>query len=317
MNYLLTKVCLFLALFILFPVDAIAQLSPDNSLDSIVIAFRDVASNWVAPLIRIATFVFWTLVLIDFIITFGSLALEGATLEAYTAELMRRIIVVSFGAWLLLNPNLMVDVVNGFRESAGLATGHGAIRPTNIFDEGMKLVASVWDEFSIWDGDSWGLALVSIIILICMALIAAWMVVTLCEMYVVTSGGVILLGLLGARQTKEYGQRYLGYLISVGMKLFVIQILAGIGIALLQQWVVSVGNDTGTSGSGAIIYCGYFRCRRNDSLEVDESSRWCCSWCSGRCCWCSEWRGNGSERSYKVSWRSRAFWLGESWRNHE
>jgi type IV secretion system protein TrbL len=75
----------------------------------------------------------------------------------------------------------------------------------------------------------------AIAILICFGLMAANMIEALVESYVVISAGVLMMGFGGSSWTSEYAKKLLIYAISVGAKLFLLQLLMGLCEQLVSQ----------------------------------------------------------------------------------
>ena len=48
--------------------------------------------------------------------------------------------------------------------------------------------------------------------------------------------GVFMLGFTGSRWTLVFGEKYVGYAVSVGIKLFMLELIVGLGYSLGQQW---------------------------------------------------------------------------------
>ena len=86
-----------------------------------------------------------------------------------------------------------------------------------------------------------------LIIEVCFALIAAAMVLALVESYLVISMGVLFMAFGGTQWTKDVAISTVRYTISVGAKLFVLQLLVSIGTGLIQSWVTSFNNITASS----------------------------------------------------------------------
>ncbi|MHB8346122.1 MAG: type IV secretion system protein, partial [Acidiferrobacterales bacterium] len=66
------------------------------------------------------------------------------------------------------------------------------------------------------------------------------LLVTLIESYIVIGGGALMLGFAGSRWTLPFAERYLGYAVSVGIKLFVLYLIVGLGGTLAQQLVAQI-----------------------------------------------------------------------------
>src|SRR6202011_6063043 len=79
-------------------------------------------------------------------------------------------------------------------------------------------------------------------VVIAFAIIAGQLLITLIESYIVIGAGVFMLGFTGSRWTLVFGEKYVGYAVSVGIKLFMLELIVGLGYALGQQWSALFGN---------------------------------------------------------------------------
>ncbi|NBO65596.1 MAG: hypothetical protein EBU88_12280, partial [Acidobacteria bacterium] len=75
----------------------------------------------------------------------------------------------------------------------------------------------------------------AIVILVCFGLMAANMIEALIESYIVISAGVIMMGFGGSHWTNDYAKKLLIYAVSVGAKLFLIQLMVGLCERLISQ----------------------------------------------------------------------------------
>jgi type IV secretion system protein TrbL len=101
---------------------------------------------------------------------------------------------------------------------------------------------------SLWDpGASAGLIISGLVIEICFALIAAFMVVALVESYLIISMGVIFMAFGGSRWTKDFAISTVRYTLSVGARLFVLQLLVSIGNGLITSWAATFQDVTAAS----------------------------------------------------------------------
>ena len=67
-------------------------------------------------------------------------------------------------------------------------------------------------------------------------MIAAAIILSLVESYIVLSAGVLLMGFGGSRWTKDFALKTVIYAVSVGAKLFVLQLIAGLGAQIIGGW---------------------------------------------------------------------------------
>lgn len=219
--------------------------TPDNTLDSIVDLYREHASGWEDSLRGYATSLFWILAVIDFTWTGIKLALRQAEFSEWMADFVNQILFIGFFYALLLHSSVWAkDIINAFMQAASqastAASGVGAITPSNIFGVGLNMAHVVMTHLSLFSpAESAGLMIAALLIVICFALIAAFMVIALVEAYVVMSAGVFFMGFGGSRWTQDYAMKMVTYTVAVGAKLFVLQLLIGLGESLIQSWVAN------------------------------------------------------------------------------
>jgi type IV secretion system protein TrbL len=129
--------------------------------------------------------------------------------------------------------NAIIDSFRTAADSAG--AGHG-ISPANIFSTALEITTKLLNSLTIFDPqDAIISGLCALSILICFGLMAANMIEALIESYVVISAGVIMMGFGGSSWTSEYAKRLLIYAVSVGAKLFLLQLLMGLCERLVSQ----------------------------------------------------------------------------------
>jgi type IV secretion system protein TrbL len=235
-------IALFLVSFLFFAIPkACAAEAANNSLDKIVSLYRDKASGWETTLRNYALTLFFLLAAIEFGVSAIRLALRGADVSEWLAELVNQVLFLGFFLALLNNSSAWAKaIVNSFRAAANQAAissgGSSNLAPSDVFDTGLAIASKVADQASLFSpASSVSLILCALVILICFALIAAFLVLALVESYVVISAGVLLMGFGGSRFTKDYAVRTLTYAVSVGAKLFVLQLLIALGQQIFQS----------------------------------------------------------------------------------
>ncbi|OQX05069.1 MAG: P-type conjugative transfer protein TrbL, partial [Thiothrix lacustris] len=174
---------------------------------------------------------------------------EGGGFEHILAELLRIFLWVGFFGWVITNSDYLVQtVIDSFFALADNANG-GDSTPGigGIFERGSVITGKILDQLSIFEpGQILGIILLAIFVGVIYALIAAHALFVLSELYVVTSAGVILLGFGGNQWTGSYAMNYFRYTFSVGMKVFSMFLVLGLGEKFLHEWVstVDLGNFT-------------------------------------------------------------------------
>lgn len=225
-------------------------LDTNNFFDRMVRLYANGTQGWEATLQRYALSLFWILAGLEFTWSAIKLALKGADLSEFLAELFNRILYIGFFFTLLTHSAQWSHaIVDSFRQAGATASssagGANGLAPSNIFDTGMQILQRITSSMSIYDpGDSIILALAAIVILIGFALITALLVIALVESYCVISAGVILMGFGGSHWTNEFAINTLRYAVSVGAKLFMVQLIVGLGQQILNEW--SMQAQTGT-----------------------------------------------------------------------
>ena len=65
-------------------------------------------------------------------------------------------------------------------------------------------------------------------------------ILTWVEAYVALAGGVLFLGFGGMRATAQFAENYLAFLFYIGARLFVLYLLLGVGITIMQSQIASM-----------------------------------------------------------------------------
>jgi type IV secretion system protein TrbL len=197
-----------------------------NVLDQIVTEFRTRSAGWEGTLRSFGLGTFGILAAIELAWAAFRLAFRGADVSEWLAEIVNQILFLGFFLALLENSVTWGQaIVNSFRQAAGAAGGSG-VAPSDVFASGVQLAAKVMSQMSIWSpAASVGLIIAGLVIEVCFALIAACMVLALVESYLVISMGVLFMAFGGTRWTKDFAISTVRYTVSVGAKLFVLQLL--------------------------------------------------------------------------------------------
>ena len=127
------------------------------------------------------------------------------------------------------------NLINGLK-GIGTALGAGDISLAP-FETGMEIVKLVIKETSITEPiNSLGLVIAAGVIMVCFALMTAHIVLIKIESYIAMNAAVILLGLGGSGLLKNYAINTMRYAFSVAFKLFVMQLVLGIGMSFIKDF---------------------------------------------------------------------------------
>ena len=229
---------------------AMAEINEDNLIDQIINQYRNNVAQWAGPITNAATWMFWSLALIEFTWTGALLALRGADYAEVITEFIVRVMFIGFFAALLIfGPGWAQAIIWSLSDVAAQASqaagGQGTTGAADVFDTGLELAGRMVDDVSFWDSgiEALGIWAGSLIVIVCFALMTAMLILTMVETYIVVQAAVILLGFGPTRWTKDYGIRYLVYAGATGMKWFVLLLIVGLGEALMNQWLNQYENN--------------------------------------------------------------------------
>lgn len=193
------------------------------------------ARGWETSIMQAARSLFWILAGIEIGIAAVWLALQSAALDAWFAELVRRIMFIGFFAFVLTEgPNFAKAVIDSLYR---IGAAEGTASPAGVFDAGIRVAAMMSQQakFGVFENNALATAVVvsMCVVVVCFSLVAAIFVAVMVEMYVGLLAGMIMLGLGGSSFTKDFAIRYLVYAFSVGMKLMSLVMIARIGSDIL------------------------------------------------------------------------------------
>lgn len=236
-------------LIVLCSFQAYAAAPTDSAgvLDGLLKSIRTETAEWFSTLGDIATRVLIILSVISWTWAAGQLILKGAELQAFIVELVRLIMVTGFFLALIINAKDWVSVLfSGFAYAAQSASAPlssiDLLSPTAIIVNGFNVGAEMVEKSGAVTVVP--MAILAGVIVVIYALIGAFVFITLCEAYIVTAAGILLLGFGGSVWTADYAKRYLIYCMSVGIKLYMVFIVLGLGNSVINEWVNDVPKDS-------------------------------------------------------------------------
>ena len=168
------------------------------------------------------------------------------------SALLRKLLAVGFFYAVLLNGGTWIRAaIQGFSQAGSSASGLADLSPTGVFDQGLALankILNAVEGLGILEAvfPSLVAALTAFVVVVSFAIIAAQLLVALVESFIVVGAGILFVGFSGARWTKFFTERYLSYVASVGVKLFVLYLIMGVGMGIAARWM-SVLNRGGFS----------------------------------------------------------------------
>jgi type IV secretion system protein TrbL len=221
------------------------QSMTDPGLDPMAPVYQQFASlqaTWYPVLFYYAQQLFLMLALIEFGLGAILWMTQGRDVDQIGGGLFRKIMWVGFMYAVLLYADTWIPaVLNSFAQAGSDASGVPTLNPGQVVQQGLWLAAKM-----LWEMAPWGLlshpvslivGLVSALgVVLSFFLIALQLMMTLIESYIVMGASVLLLGFAAFRGTATISERYLSYVVAVGIKLFVIYLIIGAGATLAPLW---------------------------------------------------------------------------------
>jgi type IV secretion system protein TrbL len=239
-------------LVVLVAVPVLAQQSAQQPvLDGIANQYRDASRLWRPRLIPVAQRLFMLLAGIEFAVSGAIWALRRDSLDDLAAKFLLKFTLVAFLLALITSFTYWIPpIVNGFAAAGERAIGSGAtVSPSGIIDIGRETSLSVLRTLDLGvmlKNPAMAIfgALAALIIALAYVAIAAQLVLVLVESYVVLGGGVLFLGFAAFRGTAAFAENLIGYTFGVGIKIFLLYLIVGLGSQIARGWIPLIQSST-------------------------------------------------------------------------
>lgn len=218
---------------------AVADIDRGGVLNEVSDKFLTQSSAWATTITAYASWLFWTLVVISMVWTFGMMALRKADLGEFFAELTRFTITTGFFWWLLINgPNFSMDIINSLRTIAAEASGlPRGLNPSTPIDIAFDIIAKAARSYSITSPlDNLSIFLITLAILACMAIVAANVLLALVTAWILAYAGIFVLGFGGSRWTSDIAINYFRSVAGIALKIMTITLLVGIAVSIIDGY---------------------------------------------------------------------------------
>ena len=216
--------------------------------------FSNTTGPWMNTALHYAQGLFFALVGIEIAWSAITYVLQKDSLPDFVASLLLKILGIGF-FYILLQPQYgpvwIADIISSFSQAGSAIGGQSQFMPSDpssVFNCGTDIANAMLQSIS---ENKVGLNLGNILpaieavlasmicslgVVIAFAIVAGQLLITLIESYIVIGAGVFMLGFTGSRWTLVFGEKYVGYAVSVGIKLFMLELIVGLGYSLGQQW---------------------------------------------------------------------------------
>lgn len=218
------------------PAEAFAAADSDF-VSRIVQEYYAKTSAWEPILKKYALLVFRWLVILEV----AFLGIKAALNREQIGDTIRQFVM------LLLTAGFFLAVINNYQEWSwnlinglkriGFELSSGNYASDSPFIAGLNLVKLILDKLSIWSpGNSVGLLIAALVIIVCFALISAQVVLIKCEAMIAMMAALILCGFGGSNFLKDYAINAIRYVLAVAFKLFVMQLVLAVGISFIENF---------------------------------------------------------------------------------
>lgn len=245
--------------------------SADNSITQLLTEFEKITNDWWEPLGRIGQQVFLGMVTIELAFMGIRLAFQKSDMQDLSFQLLM-FAVSSLFVWALILYyrdfcGWMTDGLMGF--SKAMPTGHGSVdvghpvafasRYTSLLFKGLKEATLNFLSLNL------PLFISSLIFTCCVVVIfivslaiSGMFILVKCEFFILAPVGVIFVGFGGLKMFRDYAINVMRYILSVALKLLILQLLMNICFAFLDTQLdtistaISAGFDPSTIQRGPL-----------------------------------------------------------------
>lgn len=227
---------------------AIQNCAPTMFFDCAQEVFRLTTEAWLTRALDAAQTIFLSLALLEIVVT-GYMVWAGRRKQGgdLISQFALKIGLLAFVLGLLSTYHRWLPMIaQGFGETAVYIGGSDVshLSPTHLLNVGLSMLLSVMQSVGLTSDLVTSLAVIpALIMLLCFVALAAHLLVTMIESYVVVTGGLFFIGFMAFRGTAPLGEGYLKYVVYVGVKLFFIILISGVAasigddmVALLQSY---------------------------------------------------------------------------------
>ena len=265
------------------PVTYGPALQPGTVFDGIASTFQSSTGSWMSSAQGYAKGLFLSLSAIEFSWAGAQLLLKKGELQDMIASTMLKIVGIGFFYSLLMEaPTWIPAIMNSFG-AAGAAVGSGGgssamLSPSGVFDQGIQVASALVDQMNQSNSSTNGglvnavtsggasigsfmfgaivTGLTGLLTVLAFTLVAVQLMVTLIESYVIIGGGMLMLGFTGSRWTLPFGEKYFGYAVSTGIKLFTLYLIVGQGQNVANAIIHALHATNNGKGPGPIDFLG-------------------------------------------------------------
>lgn len=214
-----------------------------NGLDTIATQFYNAGLKYSTAIQPYALKLFFSLLLIDIIVTWIQYSAEGQLDPSYfLGRMLKHILSGGFIYLMIVNAfPWMTAVMSSFSAIGASISGLPRLSPQTVLQLGGQMATTIFDtpaNASLMSNFEMAIvqSVCGFFVLLAFTIAAAMLLFTLVESYLAVGGGVILLGFGGSRFTASAAEGYFPFVIRVGVRLLFFYLVLGVGVQLANQW---------------------------------------------------------------------------------
>lgn len=230
----------FIVIYLLLVNVAFADVDNSGIVADIYNEYKAKSQQWGDVIKKYALSLFYVLLILDVCVFGIRMVLQRPELPMILGQF----------ALMLLTAGVFFAIINNWQEWSwqiinGMIgiSGELGISPTSVdapFLLALDLIENYWKEASaLAPIKTLGLAIATIILVICLALITAQILFIKCEALIAMTASIVLLGLSGSGMFKDYAVNTCRYALAVAFKLFVVYLLLGVGMSFINSFTVA------------------------------------------------------------------------------
>lgn len=207
----------------------------------VVKSFADKTENWTNIAVKYARLLFYWCAVLQLGLLGYEVALGGADIGTTFKKLCMAVLTGGFFFAVITHySEWSRNIINGMMSIAG-EMGGIENSSDNAFKMGLELCSEIWAKMAgLGIGDIslvLCMAIALFITIVCFCLITAQVIFIKCEAFVAMLAACILLGFGTLSIMRDYAVNVLRYILAVAFKLFVMQLVIGIGYSFLKEAV--------------------------------------------------------------------------------
>jgi type IV secretion system protein TrbL len=238
------KIFLLFGVF-LFITPLFADIDTNNQAKDLFFLFKNSIDFWLPKILQVATWLFWAFVTIDWVLTFGYMALKGTDFAEIFGEFIRKVILIGFFMMFFTFTSWLNTIPQSFSQLADIANGTSiSITVDSILEEAVNIFWAFVQGFSITNlVNSLALFFCALISAVLLAYIGGRLFVVQLSLYIKITLAPLIFSLAGLTQTRQMAVNPFFSIIKGGFELFLLKLFLGLSLTIFIQFSNEVQPD--------------------------------------------------------------------------